>query len=172
MRNRLPHRGEFMLAVCLTFIAATAMAADFSKGLITVTTPWLRATPNGAPVAGGYMTIVNKGAEPDRLIGGSVDFAGKTEVHQMAMSNGVMTMRDLPGGLVVGPGATVELKPSSFHLMFLDLKHQLKQGDTASGSLTFEKAGAIPVQFTIESMGAQSGPAQSDTPKKMDMPMH
>ncbi len=164
MRNRLPSRSELVLAAGLTLAAATALAGDFTKGPLTVATPWIRATPAGAPVAGGYLTLTNRGAEPDRLIGGSVGFAGKVEIHEMAMANGVMTMRALPKGLEIAPGASVELKPGSFHVMFMDLKRQLKQGETLDGSLVFEKAGAVPVQFSVESMGAQSAPAHGATP--------
>ena len=161
MRNCFSHRGELWLPLSLTLAAGAAMAGDFTKGPLTISSPWIRATPAGAPVAGGYLTLINKGSEADRLVGGSVDFAGKVEIHEMAMANGVMTMRALPAGLELKPGASVELKPGSFHIMFMNLKRPLKQGESASGSLTFEKAGTIPVQFTIESMGAQSAPMPS-----------
>ena len=74
-----------------------------------ITQAWSRATPGGAKIGGGYLTIENKGAAPDRLIGGSADVAGKVEVHEMAMNNGVMTMRPLEKGLRSSPA-----RPSSW----------------------------------------------------------
>ena len=83
-------------AVLLGMLLATpARAEDVKAGDLVITQAWSRATPGGAKVAGGYLTIENKGTAPDRLIGGSVDVAARVEVHEMAMNNGVMTMRPL-----------------------------------------------------------------------------
>ena len=73
--------------------AAPAHADEVRAGDLVITQAWSRATPGGAKVAGGYLTIENKGTAPDRLTGGSADVAAKVEVHEMAMNNGVMTMR-------------------------------------------------------------------------------
>lgn len=135
-------------------ISATASPAhEVRSGSLTLGHPWTRATPSRAPVAGGYMKITNGGAESDRLIGGTVDFADRVEVHEMSMANGVMTMRQLPGGLEIKPGGTVELKPGGFHIMFVNLKRQLKAGEMAKGTLNFEKGGAVAVEFKVEAMG-------------------
>ena len=64
-----------------------------------ITQAWSRATPGGAKIAGGYLTIENKGTAPDRLIGGSAEVSDKIQVHEMAVNNGVMTMRPLDKGL-------------------------------------------------------------------------
>ena len=90
---------------------------------------WARATPGGAKVGGGYLTIENKGTAPDKLVGATADAAGKIEVHEMSMNNGTMTMRPVEGGLTIGPGKTVKLAPGGLHLMMMDLKSPLKQGD-------------------------------------------
>lgn len=66
-----------------------------------------------------------------------------------------MKMRPLPNGLEIKPGETVEFKPDSYHAMFVGLKQPLKQGDHVKGTLTFEKAGALEVEFTVESIGAK-----------------
>src|SRR3954471_24661594 len=91
------------------FLAAPARAEEVRVGDLVITQAWSRATPGGAKVAGGYLTIENKGAAPDRLIGGTADVAAKVQVHEMATSNGVMTMRPLDGGLTIEPGKTVKL---------------------------------------------------------------
>jgi periplasmic copper chaperone A len=109
--------------------AAIAGAQDYKAGSIEVDQPWSTATPRGASVAAGYMTIKNTGTEPDRLTGASTPVAGKVEVHEMTMDNGVMRMRPVAGGLEIKPGQTVELKPSSFHLMIMNLKGPIQQGN-------------------------------------------
>ena len=123
--------------------AAPARAEEVKAGDLVITQAWSRATPGGAKIGGGYLTIENKGSAPDRLIGGSADIAGKVEVHEMAMNNGVMTMRPLDKGLTIEPGKTVKLAPGGYHLMMFDLKSPLKQGDKVPVTLEFEKAGKV-----------------------------
>src|SRR4051812_19139668 len=102
--------------------AAPAGAAEIRAGDLVISQAWSRATPGGAKIGGGYLTIENKGSAPDRLIGGSVEIAGKVELHEMATSNGVMKMRPLDKGLAIEPGKTVKLAPGGHHLMLFDLK--------------------------------------------------
>jgi copper(I)-binding protein len=149
-----------VLAVAALFMAGPAHAHDFTVGALKIEHPWARATPKGAQVAGGYLKITNTGKEPDRLVGGSVAFAGRFEIHEMAMDGGVMKMRALPKGLEIKPGQTVELKPGSFHLMFMELKQPLvkDQMPRPKGTLMFEKAGKVEVEFAVEAIGgAPSG---------------
>ncbi len=147
-----------ILALGLAVLAgAPAVAQDYTVGAIKIEAPWTRATPAGAGVAGGFMKIENKGKEPDRLIGGSATVAGRFEVHEMAMENNVMKMRELEKGLEVKPGQSVELKPGSYHVMFMALKGQLKEGDKVKGTLVFEKAGKVDVEYTVKPMGSTGG---------------
>jgi copper(I)-binding protein len=95
-------------------------ASSFKVGNLVVEAPWVRATPQGAQVAGGYMKITNTGKEADRLIGGTIDHARRFEIHEMTMVDNVMRMRPLPNGLEIKPGETVELKPGGYHIMGLD----------------------------------------------------
>jgi copper(I)-binding protein len=140
------------------FFAAPACAQEVKAGDLVITQAWSRATPNGAKIAGGYLTIENNGATADRLIGGSGEVAAKIEVHEMAMNNGVMTMRPLDKGLAIEPGKTVKLAPGGYHLMMFDLKEPLKQGDKVPVTLEFEKAGKVNLSFDVQGIGAQ-GPA-------------
>jgi copper(I)-binding protein len=82
-------------ALLVLMLAAPARAQEVKAGDLVITQAWSRATPGGAKVGGGYLTIENKGSAPDRLIGGSADVADKVQVHVMATNNGVMTMRPL-----------------------------------------------------------------------------
>ena len=105
-------------------------------------------------MAAGYLTIRNTGSEPGRLVSGSTPVAGKFEVHEMSMDNGVMRMRPVAGGLEIKPGETVELKPQSFHIMMTGLKQPVEKGKPFKASLTFEKAGAVDIDFSVEAVGA------------------
>ena len=136
-------------------------AEDVKAGDLVISQAWSRATPGGAKIGGGYLTIENRGSTADRLIGGSADVAGKVEVHEMSMKNGVMTMRPLDNGLTIEAGKTVKLAPGGLHLMLFDLKSPLKQGDRMPVTLEFEKAGKVTVSLDVQSLGAQ-GPAGAD----------
>jgi periplasmic copper chaperone A len=91
------------LGLIIALIVATmpACAQEFKIGDITIDKPWSRATPKGAAVAGGYLVIRNTGDTPDKLLGGSPDFAGRLEIHEMIMDNGIMRMRPLTSGLEI-----------------------------------------------------------------------
>jgi periplasmic copper chaperone A len=141
-------------AILLASLTAGALAHDFKVGLIEIAHPWSRATPKGATVAGGYLKITNTGTVPDRLTGGSAEVAKRFELHEMRMNDGVMTMRELKGGLDIPPGKTVELKPGSYHVMLTGLARPLAKGEKLKGTLTFEKAGKVDVEFTVEGIGA------------------
>jgi copper(I)-binding protein len=151
------------------FLAAPVRAEEVKAGDLVITQAWSRATPGGAKIGGGYLTIENKGAAPDRLIGGSADIAGKVEVHEMAMNNGVMTMRPLDKGLTIEPGKIVKLAPGGYHLMMMDLKGPLKQGDKLPVMLEFEKAGKVTVSLDVQGVGAQAPAGSGNTDGKMDM---
>ena len=138
------------------FLVTPARAEDVKAGDLVITQAWSRATPVGAKVAGGYLTIENKGSSADRLVGGSGDVAGRVELHEMAMDNGVMKMRPLDKGLDIEPGKTVKLAPGGLHLMLLDLKTQFKQGDKVPVTLEFEKAGKVQLVLDVQGVGAQA----------------
>jgi uncharacterized protein YcnI/copper(I)-binding protein len=136
--------------------AQATAPATIKAGDLAITAPWTRATPGGAKVAGGYMRITNTGKEADRLIGGSLPQAGRFEVHEMATVNNTMVMRQLEKGLEIKPGETVELKPGGYHVMFMDLKEPLKQGAPLKGTLVFQRAGTVNVEYVVAPIGATS----------------
>ena len=151
----------FACAALLALLAAPAQAQEIKAGDLVITQPWSRATPGGAKIAGGFLTIENKGAAPDRLVGVAGDVAGRVEIHEMAMNNGVMTMRPLDKGLAIEPGKTVKLAPGGYHLMLMDLKNPLKQGEKVPLELQFEKAGKVALSLDVQGVGAQA-PAGHD----------
>jgi copper(I)-binding protein len=145
-------------------LAATspAHAHDYKAGPLKIAHPWSRATPGGARVAAGYLTVTNTGTEPDRFTGGAIEAAGRGELHTMSMEGGVMKMAPLADGLAIPPGQTVTLAPSGHHLMFLDLKTPLKKGERVKGTLRFERAGSVPVEFAVESLAAKAPETRSE----------
>lgn len=129
--------------------AGHAMAGD-----IMVSDGWLRAMLPGQPVGGGYLTITNNGKEADRLVAVSTAAAGKAEIHEMSMANDVMTMRPVEGGIEIPAGGTVELKQGGLHLMFMQVTKPFAEGDTATVTLEFEKAGKVDVVLPVKSAAA------------------
>mgnify|MGYP000975942152 CR=1 FL=1 len=108
-----------------------------------------RAMLPGQPVGGGFVTIKNAGATDDVLIAAESPASGRVELHEMAVVNDVMTMRQVKGGIPVPAGQTVELKPGGLHLMFMDVKEPFVEGGQVSVKLTFEKAGTVDVVLPI-----------------------
>jgi len=148
-------------------IAATAApSAEYSVGQLRITAPWMRATPKGATVASGYMTITNTGKEPDRLLRVESDIATTVEVHEMSVSGEVMKMRPLEKPLEIEPGGMVELKPNGYHLMFSRLRQGVNEGDKVSVTMVFEKAGKVEIELPAAGIAAK-GPANEGT-----MPEH
>ena len=145
----------FLCAGLFGLAVTTAHARDYKAGSLDIADPWSRATPKGSSVAAGYMKIKNTGSAPDRLISGSSEVASKFEVHEMTKENGVAKMRPVKGGLEIKPGDTVELKPGSFHVMFVDLKKPLTAGDHIKATLVFEKVGSVNVEYDVLPMGAE-----------------
>lgn len=145
------------LAAALALSASLAAAHDFKAGPLKIGHPWSRATPAGAKVGGGYLTIENTGTAPDRLVSVAAPFAARSEIHEMATKDGIMTMRPLENGVEVPAGGKVEFKPGGYHIMFMELKQPLKQGETVKGTLTFEKAGSVDVEFKVDSIAAKGG---------------
>lgn len=167
MKNSLKYLAQ--VAVFATLAGAPAHAQEVKAGDLVISQAWTRATPSGAKVGGGYLTIQNKGTAPDRLVGGSTDVAGKVEVHEMATTNGVMTMRGLDKGLAIEPGKTVKLAPGGYHIMMMELKSPLKQGDKVPMTLRFEKAGNVSVSLDVHGVGAQGPGGAAEHGHKMQM---
>lgn len=156
-----------LAALSAAMFAVPVRAEDVKAGDLVISQAWSRATPGGAKVAGGYLTIENKGTAADRLVSVSADIAGKAEVHEMATDNGVMKMRHLDQGLAIDPGKTVKLAPGGYHLMLQELKGPFKQGDKVPVTLQFEKAGKVTVSLDVQAVGAQAPGDGGQMMKKM-----
>ncbi|SMQ85627.1 hypothetical protein SAMN06295905_2914 [Devosia lucknowensis] len=127
--------------------AAHAETAPVTVGAIEISGAFTRATLPNAPVAGGFLTLTNTGAEDDRLVSVDSPIAREGQIHEMAMQGDVMRMRQLADGLVIPAGATVVLEPGGYHLMFMGLTGAIAEGDAVPVTLTFEKAGTVTLDL-------------------------
>lgn len=140
------------------FVVGTLLSLSV-QAQVRIEKPWTRASAPGAQVAGGYMTIRNQAGAKDRLVAASSPVSARVELHVHVNKDGVMQMREVPGYDVPARGA-FELKPGGAHLMFIDLKRPLKEGETVPVTLNFEKAGEVRAEFQVGGLGASSPPMQ------------
>ena len=122
-------------------------AAQVEVGSLVLTQGFSRATRPGAPVAGGFLTIANTGSVDDRLVGASSAVAGHMEVHEMTMTDGVMTMRELAGGLPIPASATVTLQPGGFHVMFMELSNPSSRARRWTSRWRSRRPGTSPCRW-------------------------
>jgi len=119
---------------------------------VTVQDAWARATPGSAGTATVSVTLMG-GAQADALSGASSPLAKSADVHESSSDHGVMKMRPVSGGVEIKPGQTVEFKPGGYHLMFVGISQPVEQGKRVKGTLEFEKAGKVDVEYAIEPIG-------------------
>ena len=96
-----------------------------------------------------YAVLVNAGNAPDALVGVASDAAATAEIHETYRHMNMMMMRQV-GKIDVPAGGKVEMKPGGYHIMLLNLKRELKPGETIGVTLQFEKAGRIPATATVK----------------------
>lgn len=157
-------RGFAIAFTALVLTAGSALAHEYKAGTVTVSHPWARATPPNAKVGAAYFTAEASRLAGDRLMSAKSDVAGRAEIHNHINEGGVMKMRPVES-VIVSAGNKVTFKPSGYHVMLMDLKQPLKEGDILPLTLVFEKAGEIKVEATIEAIGA-TGPHGMDADPK------
>ena len=149
---------QIAFASALTLAAvldlATAHAHEMKIGDIVISHPWSRQSPMAADVGAGFMVIQNNGQQDDRLVKATATVSDNVQLHDMKMVDDVMKMVELAEGIPIPAGAKVELRPGSLHVMFLELKAPVKEGETFTGTLTFEKAGTVEVEFEVAAPNA------------------
>jgi periplasmic copper chaperone A len=139
----------FVFAFLLALPAVAAARSYTFKGL-EIDQPYATPTVAAAPTGAVYLTIVNRGKEPDRLLGGSTSRAKRVELHSMSMQGDVMRMRHILS-IDLNPGEPVVMRPSSsHHVMLSGLTAPLKVGDRFPLTLRFEKAGTLKVEVVVE----------------------
>ena len=149
-------RDIFVFITAAMFVAAAVLitsgagAHEFKVGTLDIGHPWSRPTPADANIAGGYLTITNKGKTADRLISGASPAAGQIEIHEVVDVDGMAKTRPLANGIEIKPGKTVELKPGALRIVLLGLKEPLQLGQKIKGTLVFKKAGPIEIVYNVE----------------------
>ena len=141
----------------LATLVMAGMASYASAAGIQVEDGWARATVEGMKMGGAFMKIKNDEKKQDFLVGGSSPVAARVEVHTHVNDNGVMRMREVKGGIPLPAGEVTELKPGSYHVMFMGLKQQLKEGDTVPVTLKFKKAKPVTVKLEVKTAPQQGG---------------
>ena len=139
-------------------ISEGASAGEFSVGTIQISKVWSRATPKGARVGAGYLTIHNLGSKPDRLISVQSQIAERVEMHSMSITNGIMRMRPISNGIALRPDESVALRPGADHLMFIGLRGGIAEGDRFAAVLVFENAGRVRIVFQAGAIGSAGPP--------------
>jgi copper(I)-binding protein len=140
-----------MKALVLTL----ALAAAAAHAQTTATDPWVRGTVAQQKATGLFVQLTS--AQGGKLVSASTPVAGVVEIHEMAMVNDVMKMRQI-SALDLPAGQTVALKPGGYHVMLMDLKQPLSAGDTVPVTLVIEgKNGqreTLSLQAPVRALGA------------------
>jgi periplasmic copper chaperone A len=160
--GEIPMLKKVLITLAL-LLAGSAQAHDYKLAALNIQHPWARATPPAAATGGGFMKIINNGPA-DRLVSAEADIADHVELHTMTMEGNLMRMRKLDNGIELPAGTQVELKPGGLHIMFIDLKAPLHQGDHFPLKLHFERAGDITVDVHIEALGTAAMPMEHHMP--------
>lgn len=139
-------------------IAALLFAALPAIAQVTVTDPWVRGTVGQQKATGVFMQL--KAEQDSRLVAVKSAFAGIVEIHEMAMEKDIMKMRALPNGLELPAGKAVELKPGGYHIMLIELKQQMREGDAVPLTLVIEgkdkKQTQVEVKATVKPLATPS----------------
>lgn len=130
------------------WLLALALGGPAQADGLAVVDAWARATPPGAGVAAAYLTIDNTGGPADRLLGASSDAAGRVEVHETRREGDLMRMRKVEP-LDVAAGERVVFAPGGLHVMLMELKAPLRQGERLALTLRFERAGEVSVEAEV-----------------------
>ena len=140
-------------------VATLALLLAFgAQAQTTVKDPWVRGTVAGQKATGMFGQIVSTSG--GKLVSASSPVAGVVEVHEMVMDGNVMKMRAVTG-LELPAGKAVELKPGGYHVMLMDLKQELKAGDSVPLTLVIEGAGGkretLEVKAPVKALADSSG---------------
>jgi hypothetical protein len=136
-----------LLAAALFSTGALAQSSVQTSVQVSVIEPWVRATVPQQKAAGAFMRVQSNTAA--RLVGVSTPAAGRAELHEMAMENNTMRMRQVDA-IDLPAGKAVNLASGGYHVMFFDLKRQLKEGETVPVTLVVEDAAKKKSSVTVE----------------------
>ena len=140
--------------VFLVFWSAIATQVSASEpGRIVIDKAMIREAPNAGAVTAGYLWIHNGSGSNDVLTGAITELASEVQIHEMHMADGVMSMREVEGGVMIPSGETVFLAPRGLHLMIMNTTVNMPAGTPVPITLTFQNSGPIPVEFIAQPLG-------------------
>ena len=149
-----------MKLVIRTAIVAASLLAAAAQAQVTVKDAWVRATVPQQKATGAFMQL--QAAKNSKLVSASSPLTPSVEVHEMVMQDNVMKMRQVPS-VELPAGKTVELKPGGYHVMLMDLKQQVKEGDNVPLTLVIEgadgKRESVEVKAPVRALNASAQPA-------------
>lgn len=145
---------RFVTLAAALVLAAPLFAHEVTLGDLQIIHPHIPQPAASAMAGGGFMAIVNNGVEADKLIGVESGIAAKVELHESRVdANGVGSMVHLDA-IEIPAGTTVNLEHGSYHVMFMGLKEPLAEGQMVKGTLVFEHAGRVEIEFMVDPPGA------------------
>ena len=121
----------------LLALLATSLFSACAYAQVSVRDPWIRATVPAQKVTGAFMRV--QAAKPARLVGVQTEVAGRAELHEMAMEGQTMRMRRVDG-IELPAGKPVDLASGGYHIMLMDLKRQVKEGESVELTLQVQDA--------------------------------
>ncbi|WP_459868195.1 copper chaperone PCu(A)C [Halomonas shantousis] len=161
MPRSLVHLIVLLTAPILLSAVSTAQAGEARQEGLHITHPFAIPTPPGAPNGAAYLDITVDGNIAARLKGASSPIAGKVELHDMRMQDGMMRMRRVEG-IEIAPGETLKMHPGGgYHLMLRELDHALQPGERFPLTLEFERRGSVKVEVQVQKAQAGTTPADS-----------
>jgi copper(I)-binding protein len=135
--------------VCIAaLLAARPVAVSTQASAVVAHDAWAREPAPSRDVAGLFVVLENSGASPRSVVSASSDAADKVELHEMKMTNGMMSMSPVKQIDVPAHGRT-ELKPGGLHVMLFGLKKRPAPGDTLSVTLTLDDGTKVPVTAAV-----------------------
>lgn len=142
-------KSTLLIAAAAVSFASMTLADDMAK--ILVMDPYARSSTSKSVSGAAFMTLMNHSDQDDRLISAHSDAAEKVELHtHLEDANGVMSMVEIEGGIVIPAGEAHKMMRGGDHVMFLGLKDSMTQGDIIEVTLTFEKAGEVIVEVPVD----------------------
>ena len=157
------YRPKLALIALLSLVAISSHAMTTDSGTtdsgtsdIMISDLTIRATTSQAGATAAYATIHNHGSDDDRLVGITVSFSKKAEIHEMKLDGNVMKMREIEGGLILPAGKMVTLEKGGNHLMFMGLTEQIKLSESYEITFEFEKADAITLNAETISLSGKT----------------
>jgi copper(I)-binding protein len=138
---------RLLLALVLLLLGLAACQPGVAGEQIVVTDAWARPAAAG-DTTGLFFIIDNQGGEADALLGVTSDVARVAELHKTEMQDGVMKMIPQPS-VAVPAGERVTFQPGGLHVMLIDLKHALNEGDEITATLRFERAGEVTITAKV-----------------------